>query len=639
MTHAPHSAHLPVPAAPAAQRRPVPRHRHHRPGRPRPLDRPHRGARTRQVDPRRRRPARRPRRRPRDRRPPADRHLRARAPDPAHQRPQLPDRPRGPRPVPDRRPAPLESRTGPSTAPPCPDLVTDPNEARALAEALGSQVKEQLQEVAPDVVTSFGQWIEMLGHPDDPGLLADRVAAALGLDTEKEVQVLLTREVGERLRLVTRLLVEARTMADLRRRSTPRSARASTSGQREVLLRQQLRAIQKELGEEPRRRPRHPARAPRQGRAPRGGPQVADRELRRLEGMQSAQAEYNVIRTYLEWIAELPWSTRAGARSTSTPSPPSSTPTTTASTRSRSGSSSTWPSSRSPATAARHDPLPRRPARGRQDLARPVDRRRHRPPLRPHRPRRRARRGRDPRPPPHLRRRPPGPLIHAMKKAGKKNPVILLDEIDKLGQGWMGSPEAALLEVLDPEQNKTFTDHYLELPFDLSEVSSSSPPTASRRCRPRCATASRSSRSPATPPRRSCTSPRSTSCPSSSAATRSPRAPDVGDDATLRHHPRLHPRGRRPPARARADQAVPRPHPRVRAQQRREAAPASPSTRRPRTSTSARSASSARSPSAPPSPASPPASPGPPSAATSCSSRPRGCPARATSRSPDSSAT
>jgi len=352
-----------------------------------------------------------------------------------------------------------------------PDQVSDPNEARALAEALGSQVKEQLQEVAPDVVTSFGQWIESLGHPDDPGLLADRVAAALGLDTEKEVQVLLTREVGERLRLVTRLLVEARAMADLRRKIETEVRKGLTSGQREVLLRQQLRAIQKELGEEPKgddlsslRERLDKAELPEEVR------QVADRELRRLDGMQSAQAEYNVIRTYLEWIAELPWSVRADGdidlNSVAAKLDADHHGLDEVKKRILEHMAVLKVSGNSRATILC---LAGPPGVGKTSLGQSIADATGRPfvrialggvrdeaEIRGHR---RTYVG-----------ALPGRLIHAMKKAGKKNPVILLDEIDKLGQGWMGSPEAALLEVLDPEQNKTFTDHYMELPFDLSEA-------------------------------------------------------------------------------------------------------------------------------------------------------------------------
>ena len=351
-----------------------------------------------------------------------------------------------------------------------PDLVTNPAEARALAEALGGQVREQLQEVAPDVVANFSQWIETLGRAEDPGLLADRVAAALGLDTEKEVGVLMTREVGERLRLVTRLLIEARTMADLRKKIESEVRRGLSSGQREVLLRQQMRAIQKELGEEKTddlavlRERLDKAGLPEEVRT------VADKELRRLDSMNSAQAEYNVIRTYLEWISELPWSARANEeidldkvaakldadhygldevkkRILEHMAVLKVSGTARATILCLAGPPGVGKTSLGQSIAdATGRPFVRIALGGVRDEAE----------IRGHR---RTYVG-----------ALPGRLIHALKKAGKKNAVILLDEIDKLGQSWMGSPEAALLEVLDPEQNKTFTDHYLELPFDLSEV-------------------------------------------------------------------------------------------------------------------------------------------------------------------------
>ncbi|MFO0648496.1 MAG: endopeptidase La [Polyangiales bacterium] len=338
-------------------------------------------------------------------------------------------------------------------------------EARVLAESL----RERANALASQ---SGGALTSVTANGDDPGAVADQITASLGLPQEKELRVLRELDVPARLRLVADLLTEAKELFELKAKIDGDVRKEFGKNQREALLREQIRALKRELGEERDADDELTAlrkRLDEAGLSP-DARAAADRELRRLEGMASQNAEAHVIRTYLETLADLPWTRRADAKDDLD------------------------------AVSARLDAdhfgledvkkrvlehmavlklsgnprgtilcLAGPPGVGKTSLGQSIADATGRPFLRISlggvrdeaevRGHRRTYVG-----------AMMGRVMQAMRKAKVKNPVVLLDEVDKLAQGWQGNPEAALLEVLDPEQNKTFTDHYVEVPFDLSEV-------------------------------------------------------------------------------------------------------------------------------------------------------------------------
>ena len=307
----------------------------------------------------------------------------------------------------------------------------------------------------------------------EPGKLADFIVSSLPtITTAVKQEVLETLDVRARMDLLNRMLIKELEVLELGSKIQSQVQSEVGKNQREYFLREQLKAIQKRARR--RRRPdqgdRRAAEEDSGGRHARHVLKEASRELDRLSKMPVAAAEYTVSRTYLDWLVSLPWA--PAHRRDDRPQADQGDPRR----RSLGPREGQGPHPRVPRRAQAEprgegaDPLLRRPAGRRQDLAGALDRHaigrkfvrvslggmRDEAEIRGHR---RTYIG-----------ALPGQIVQGLRRAESRNPVFMLDEIDKLGADFRGDPASALLEVLDPEQNTGFRDHYLDVPFDLSEV-------------------------------------------------------------------------------------------------------------------------------------------------------------------------
>ncbi|WP_246472359.1 endopeptidase La [Azospirillum tabaci] len=325
----------------------------------------------------------------------------------------------------------------------------------------------QLLPQAPQELLAAVQAIE------SPGELADMTASYMDLKPAEKQEVLETVDLPERLDKVGGLLARRIEVLRLSRDLRERTREAMDERQREYLLREQLRAIQKELGEADEGRQAEIGElqdAIAKAGMPADVREHAEKELRRLERMPEAAAEYSMVRSYLDWLIEMPWDRRSESRIDIAEAR-------------RILDEDHYglekvkrrileflavrklnPEGRSPILCFVGPPGVGKTSLG-QSIARATGRAFARVSLggvhdeseiRGHR---RTYVG-----------ALPGNIVQAIRKAGTRDCVLMLDEMDKLGQGFHGDPSAALLEVLDPEQNATFRDHYLGVPFDLSKV-------------------------------------------------------------------------------------------------------------------------------------------------------------------------
>ncbi|MGA8745063.1 MAG: endopeptidase La [Solirubrobacterales bacterium] len=350
--------------------------------------------------------------------------------------------------------------------------MPDVFEPSAELEALTRNVQRTFSEIIEQIPYLPEELQMAVANIEDPAALGHLIGGALRIPTEEKQRLLEEVDVAKRLRHLSQILARELEVVQLGTQIQSQVQSEIDKGQREFFLRQQLKAIQDELGEGDEQQAELNDLRERieEANLPEDARKAAERELARLEKLPPAAAEHGVIRTYLEWLVELPWSRMtednldiAHAREVL--------------------DADHYdlekvkdrileylavrklnPDSPGPILCFVGPPGVGKTSLGRS-IAKALGRKferisvggvRDEAEIRGHR---RTYIG-----------ALPGTIVRALRDAGSRNPVFMIDEIDKMGADFRGDPASAMLEVLDPAQNDTFRDHYLDLEFDLSDV-------------------------------------------------------------------------------------------------------------------------------------------------------------------------